>query len=102
MYLTRSSQSETTGVPSAVYIVFMVMMGVGACAAFLLMPPSRVIRDDGTQIALIKPRGFMEELKANLEIFRDWKLLIMVKIELKFFIFIHHANRLKGPCFPPC
>lgn len=62
----------------------MVMMGVGACAAFLLMPPSRVIRDDGTQIALIKPRGFKEELKANLEIFRDWKLLIMVKIELKF------------------
>jgi hypothetical protein len=70
----------------------MVMMGVGACAAFLLMPPSRVIRDDGTQIALIKPRGFMEELKANLEIFRDWKLLIMVKIEPKSSVFVHHAN----------
>ncbi|KAJ5376292.1 hypothetical protein N7509_013178 [Penicillium cosmopolitanum] len=76
--IINKDSSETTGVPSAVYIVFMVMMGVGACAAFLLMPPSRVIRDDGTQIALIKPRGFMEELKANLEIFRDWKLLIMV------------------------
>lgn len=56
----------------------MVMMGVGACASFLLMPPSRVIRDDGTQVSLIQTRGFVEELKANLEIFRDWKLLIMV------------------------
>jgi hypothetical protein len=56
----------------------MVMMGVGACAAFLLMPPSRVIRDDGTQVATIKARGFFEELKSNLEIFQDWKLLIMV------------------------
>jgi len=56
----------------------MVMMGVGACAAFLLMPPSRVVRDDGTQVSLIKPRGFLDELKANLEIFRDWKLLLMV------------------------
>ncbi|KAK5790676.1 hypothetical protein VI817_007963 [Penicillium citrinum] len=71
-------RSETTGVPPAVYIVFMVMMGVGACAAFLLMPPSRVVRDDGTQVSLIKPRGFLDELKANLEIFRDWKLLLMV------------------------
>jgi hypothetical protein len=54
------------------------MMAVGAVAAFLLMPPSKIIRDDGTQVAVIKPRGFVEELKANLEIFRDWKLLIMV------------------------
>ncbi|KAJ5979915.1 hypothetical protein N7481_007213 [Penicillium waksmanii] len=76
--IINKDSSETTGVPPAVYIVFMVMMGVGACAAFLLMPPSRVIRDDGTQIAPVKSRGFKEELKANLEIFRDWKLLIMV------------------------
>lgn len=54
------------------------MMGVGACMAFLLQPPSKVTRDDGTQVATIKPRGFIEELKANLEIFRDWKLLLMV------------------------
>lgn len=56
----------------------MVIMGIGACAALLLMPPSRVIRDDGTQVAMIKSRGFVDELKANLEIFRDWRLLIMV------------------------
>lgn len=54
------------------------MMGLGACTAFLLMPPSKVVRDDGTQVATIKARGLFEELKANLEIFRDWKLLIMV------------------------
>lgn len=76
--MTDLFKTETTGVPPAVYIVFMIMMGVGACAAFLLMPPSRVIRDDGTQVATVKARGFLEELKSNLEIFRDWKLLIMV------------------------
>ncbi|KAF9886549.1 hypothetical protein FE257_011321 [Aspergillus nanangensis] len=77
LIINRNS-NEATGVPSAVYIVFMVMMGIGACAALLLMPPSRVIRDDGTQVAMIKSRGFIEELKANLAIFKDWKLLIMV------------------------
>jgi hypothetical protein len=57
----------------------MVMMGVVAVAAFGLMPPSRVVRDDGTQVATTKARGIVEECKANLEILRDWKLLVMVK-----------------------
>lgn len=67
-----------TGVPTAVYVVYMVLMGIGACSAFLLLPPSKVVRDDGTQVAMIKARGFVEELKSNLELFRDWKLLLMV------------------------
>jgi len=46
--------------------------------SFLLMPPSKIIRDDGTQVATVKSRGFIEELKSNLEIFKDWKLLIMI------------------------
>lgn len=64
--------------PTAVYVVFIVMMVVGACMAFLLQPPSKIVRDDGSAIAIVKPRGFVEELKANLEIFKDWKLLIMI------------------------
>lgn len=66
----------------------MVIMGVGACAAFLLMPPTRVIRDDGTQVATTKARGFVEELKANLEIFKDWKLLIMVGKTIRKSVFV--------------
>jgi hypothetical protein len=61
-----------------VYIVFIVMMGIGAIAAFLLLPPNKIIRDDGSVVATIQPRTFGQELKANLEIFRDWKLLAMV------------------------
>lgn len=75
---TDHQQTEAAGVPVAVYVVFIVMMAVGACMAFLLLPPSKIIRDDGTQVATVAPRGFIEELKANLEIFRDWKLLIMI------------------------
>ena len=77
LIINRDS-TESAGVPTPVYIVFIVMMAVGAVAAFLLLPPSKIIRDDGTQVAIIKPRGFVEELKGNLEIFKDWKLLIMV------------------------
>lgn len=75
---TNGAQTEAAGVPAPVYIVFIVMMGIGAIAAFLLQPPDKIIRDDGTLVATIKPRSFLEELKANLEIFKDWKLLMMV------------------------
>jgi hypothetical protein len=55
------------------------MMACGALAGlFLLKPPDKIIRDDGTVVATTKPRGVVDELKANLEIFKDWKLLIMV------------------------
>ena len=81
------------GVPIAVYVVYMVLMGVGACSAFLLLPTSKVVRDDGTQVASIKARGFLDELRSNLEIFRDWKLLLMVtetykKTDENFFFFL--------------
>lgn len=64
--------------PPAVYIVFIVMMSMGMVGAFALRPASKIVRDDGTPVGIVKARSFMEELKANLEIFRDWKLLIMV------------------------
>lgn len=48
--------------------------------AFALMPPSKITRDDGTQVGLVQARSFLEELKANLEIFKDWKLMIMVSL----------------------
>ena len=64
--------------PPAVYIVFIVLMSLVMIGAFALRPANKIVRDDGTPIAVVKARSFMEELKANLEIFRDWKLLIMV------------------------
>ena len=78
LIINRKS-TESAGVPAPVYIVFMVMMGVGAVMAFLLMPPDKIRRDDGTKVGLVKPRTFVEELKANLEIFVDWKLSTLTR-----------------------
>ena len=77
LIINRKS-ATTEGVPMAVYVTFIVLMGVGCGLAFLLLPPEKVIRDDGTNIAPIHARGLLEELKGNLEAFKDWRLLIMV------------------------
>ncbi|KUJ07076.1 uncharacterized protein LY89DRAFT_601886 [Mollisia scopiformis] len=78
LIINRDS-TVAAGVPPSVYIIFLVLQGTGAVAGFfLLQDPATIIRDDGTPIAAIKARGFVQELKANLEIFTDWKLLLMV------------------------
>ncbi|KAJ5812677.1 hypothetical protein N7474_008978 [Penicillium riverlandense] len=77
LIINRNS-NEVAGVPTAVYIVFIIMQGLGVFLCFALQPPSKILRDDGTQVATTRSRGFIEELKSNLEIFRDWKLLIML------------------------
>ncbi|EXJ90965.1 hypothetical protein A1O1_04072 [Capronia coronata CBS 617.96] len=76
--IINRNATEAAGVPSAVYIVFIVMMSLGMVGAFALMPPSKITRDDGTPVGLVQARSFVDELKSNLEIFKDWKLMIMV------------------------
>jgi hypothetical protein len=77
LLINRNSR-DAAGVPVAVYIIIIAMMGCGCLLALTLRPASRVIREDGTQVATLQARGYWEELKANLDIFKDWKLLIMV------------------------
>lgn len=61
------------------YIVFIVLMGSGVLIASSLRPPSEVIRDDGTDVGVVQARTLFEEIKATLESFKDWKLLVMVR-----------------------
>ena len=77
--IINKDKTVSAGVPPAVYICFIVAMIIGMVGAFALRPPNKITREDGTQVALTEPRGFVEEFKANLEIFRDWKLLMMVR-----------------------
>ena len=51
---------------------------IGAAMAFLLASPDKVIRKDGTDVAELKPRSFMEELRGTMAAFTDWKLCLMV------------------------
>ena len=69
---------EAAGVPTAFYIILLAMMGCACLLALTLRPPSKVFRDDGTQVATLHARSYKEELKANLDIFKDWRLLLMI------------------------
>lgn len=74
-------QNVSDGVPPAVYATFIAMDFVGCAMAFLLASPEKVRRSDGTDVAEIKPRTFLEELKGNLDALKDWRLWLMVRWE---------------------
>jgi MFS family permease len=95
LIINRKS-NQVAGVPKAVYIVFIVMQGCGCLLTFALRPPSKITRDDGTQVATIQSRGFIEELKSNLEIFRDWKLLLMLPAFLPSECFLVYAGSVNA------
>ncbi|KAH8701808.1 hypothetical protein BGW36DRAFT_289358 [Talaromyces proteolyticus] len=94
--LINRKSSKAAGVPEVVYIVFIVIQGFACLFAFALRPPSKITREDGTQLANIKSRGFVEELKSTLEIFRDWKLLIMIPAFLPSECFLVYAGSVNA------
>lgn len=88
--IINRNRNEAAGVPSSVYIIFIAMDFVGAAMAFLLVQPHKVIRKDGTNVAALKSRTFLEELKGTAMAYADWKLWLMVSISTKTLV-----------CFPP-
>lgn len=94
--IINRNSATSDGVPRAVYIAFIVIMCCAALSALLLLPPHKLRRDDGSVVAVDKARGPWEELKANLLVFTDWKLLIMVPAFLPAECFLVYSGSVNG------
>lgn len=74
-----NNEKTATGVSNAVYVVFIVIMCLAiVLAAGLIIDPKRVVRDDGTHIAIFKKATIMTEARGVFELFTDWKVLVLV------------------------
>ncbi|KAG2183203.1 hypothetical protein INT43_006207 [Umbelopsis isabellina] len=62
------------------YIAFMVIMAIGAFTGIVLLPPSKVIRADGTPVSLHKFSNWKREAVGILKLFKDWKMLILIPL----------------------
>lgn len=65
--------------PDSVYIVFIILMCLAFFVAFFgIVEPSDVRRVDGTVIAHYEHKSWHEELKAQRQIFMDWRMLVLI------------------------
>ncbi|KAJ9145453.1 Membrane transporter protein [Pleurostoma richardsiae] len=73
------NKEEATGVSTAVYVVFIVIMCAAIVLNFLLIvDPREVIRDDGRHIAIFKEPSITEEVKGILSVLTDPKIIILI------------------------
>lgn len=72
------SRNEAASVNDGTYIGFMCFMTVGALLSFAILPPSKVIRDDGSTCTNVKYSSVSTEVAEILKLFLNWKMLLIV------------------------
>lgn len=94
--------SDTVGgVPRSVYISFITIMVIGGLLCLFLLRPHRLTRDDGSVVAVDRPRGAWDELKSNLLAFTDPILIMMLPAFLPAEGFLVYSGSVNGKCPSP-
>jgi len=68
---------QLSAVTTSTYIAFLVIIFLGIASAFLVLPPNRVVRPDGTLVKLQAYSSLRDELKGFIERFKDWRMLAL-------------------------
>jgi MFS family permease len=73
-----SWNAKSTGVPTSVYIVFIIIQLCSLIFASLIQPPATLKRSDGTSIAHFERISTVDTLKILGSLFKDWRVLILL------------------------
>ncbi|KAI0634681.1 MFS general substrate transporter [Trametes polyzona] len=69
---------ELSAVSTSTYIAFLVIIFVGVASSFLVLPPNRVVRSDGTLVKLEAVSKPHEEVVGMIRLLKDWRMLALV------------------------
>ncbi|KAL1941804.1 hypothetical protein VTO73DRAFT_6804 [Trametes versicolor] len=67
-----------SAVSTSTYIAFLVIIFIGVASAWLILPPNRVVRSDGTIVKLEAFSKPHEEVVGMIRLFKDWRMLALV------------------------
>ncbi|OBZ77668.1 UNC93-like protein 2 [Grifola frondosa] len=67
-----------TAVTTSTYIVFLVIILVGIASSFLVLPPNRVIRADGTIVKVVAASAPHEEIIGMWNLLKDWRIFALL------------------------
>ncbi|KAK9687543.1 hypothetical protein K7432_014749 [Basidiobolus ranarum] len=74
--------STASGVSSSTFVAFLVIMIFGGFLGLLILPPEKVIRDDGSRVEVDKFNNVWTEIKEILKLFLDKNMLLLTPISL--------------------
>ncbi|OQV07673.1 hypothetical protein CLAIMM_12073 [Cladophialophora immunda] len=77
--INMHSARQDAGAPTPVYVVFVVIQVLAMVLALtLLVRPAKVVRSDGTKIAIFKQPSLKGELRGILEMIRDFRFMMLL------------------------
>ncbi|KAI0327635.1 MFS general substrate transporter [Cubamyces sp. BRFM 1775] len=91
-----------SAVSTSTYIAFLVIIFIGVASSFLVLPPNRVIRSDGTIVKLEAVSKPHEEVVGMMRLLKDWRMLALVPMFFASNYFYAYqgavnAKRFDGP-----
>lgn len=99
-FILNYNRGEAASVNDGTYIGFMCFMGVGAVLSLGILPPSKVIRDDGSVCTHIKYSNVATEIIEILRLFFNWKMLLIVPAAWgSNFFYTYQFNNVNGELF---
>ncbi|GJN38314.1 hypothetical protein PR202_gb27344 [Eleusine coracana subsp. coracana] len=92
--------NDPASVNDATYIAFIAFMLVGAALTLLVLPPTRIVRDDGTRPTRVTYTSPATELAQILSSFADWKMLLALPAAwASNFFYTYQFNNVNGLLF---
>ncbi|KAJ4832475.1 hypothetical protein Tsubulata_000014 [Turnera subulata] len=99
-FILNYHRTESASVNDATYIGFMCFMTAGALLSLAILPPSKVVRDDGTRCTNIKYSSVSTEFVEILKLFKNWKMLLMLPAAwASNFFYSYQFNNVNGALF---
>lgn len=99
-FVLNYHRTKAASVNDGTYIAFMCFMLFGALLSLVILPPSHVIRDDGTRCTNIKYSNVSTEAVEIVKLFRNWKMLLIVPAAWSSnFFYTYQFNRVNGDLF---
>jgi MFS family permease len=99
-FILNYHRGEAASVNDGTYIGFMAFMAAGAALSLAILPPSKVIRNDGTRCSNIKYSNVRTESIEIFKLFLNWKMLLIVPAAWSSnFFYTYQFNNVNGALF---
>ncbi|XP_074320371.1 UNC93-like protein 1 [Silene latifolia] len=99
-FVLNYHRAEAASVNDGTYIGFMCFMAFGAVLSLGVLPPSKVIRDDGSVCTHIEYSNVGTEIVEILKLFLNWKMLLIVPAAWgSNFFYTYQFNNVNGELF---
>ncbi|XP_062186285.1 UNC93-like protein 1 [Phragmites australis] len=92
--------NDAASVNDGTYIAFMAFMLLGAALTLLVLPPSKIVRDDGTRATRVTYSSPATEGAEIILLFANWKMLLVLPTAwASNFFYTYQFNNVNGLLF---